>query len=51
VFNAPGTLLLAHLAGQGVTDRLELVLVDRGVTAAASPALGRSHEVEVRRVG
>jgi hypothetical protein len=29
----------------------ELVLVDRGVTAAAARALGRDHGLEVRRVG
>jgi putative transposase len=28
-----------------------LVLVDRGVTAAAARTLGRHHDVEVRRVG
>jgi putative transposase len=36
-----------HLA----QDRLQLVLVDRGGTAAAARALGRGHDVEVRRVG
>ena len=49
--NRASELLLEHLNQQGVTGRLELVLVDRGVTAAAARALGRSHEVEVRRVG
>jgi hypothetical protein len=29
--------MLEHLTGQGVTGRLDLVLVDRGVTAAAGP--------------
>ncbi|MFE4227080.1 hypothetical protein ACFRJ8_04220 [Arthrobacter sp. NPDC056886] len=43
--------MLDHLSGQGVTGRLELVLVDRGVTAAAARALGRDHGLEVRRVG
>jgi hypothetical protein len=43
--------MLEHLARQGVTDRLELVLVDRGVTAAAAAKLGRKHGIEVRRVG
>ena len=33
-------LVLEHLASQGVTGRLELVLVDRGVTAAAARELG-----------
>ncbi len=43
--------MLDHMSGQGVTGRLELVLVDRGVTAAAARALGRDHGLEVRRVG
>lgn len=43
--------MLEHLTRQGVTDRLELVLVDRGVTAAAARTLGRDHGTEVRRVG
>ena len=49
--NRAGELMLEHLAQQGVTDRLELVLVDRGVAAAAAFALGRAHDLEVRRVG
>lgn len=40
-----------HLAEQGVTGRLELVLVNRGMTAGAATTLGRRHGVEVRRVG
>jgi hypothetical protein len=44
-------LMLEHLTRPGVTGRLELVLVDRGVTAAAARTLGRHHDVEVRRVG
>jgi putative transposase len=43
--------MLEHLTGQGVTSRLELALVDRGVTAAAARALGWHHELERRRVG
>jgi hypothetical protein len=43
--------MLDHLSGQGVTGRLELVLVDRGVTAAVARALARDHGLEVRRVG
>jgi putative transposase len=43
--------MLEHLTRQGVTGRLELVLVDRGVTAGAARTLGRSHDVELRRVG
>lgn len=34
--NRASELLLEHLTEQGVTGRLELVLVDRGVTAAAA---------------
>lgn len=49
--NGASELMLEHLTQQGVTDRLELVLVDRGVTAAAARNLGRDHQVEVRRVG
>lgn len=43
--------MLAHLTRQSATGRLELVLVDRGVTAGSARTLGRKHEVEVRRVG
>jgi putative transposase len=49
--NRATELMLEHLTRQGVTDRLELVLVDRGVTAPAARALGRDHDLEVRRVG
>ena len=44
-------LMPDHLSG--VIGWLELVLVDRGVTAAAAAArvLGRDHGLEVRRVG
>jgi putative transposase len=49
--NRASELMLEHLCRQGVTDRLELVLVDRGVTAAAARTIGRDHDVEVRRVG
>ncbi len=49
--NRASELMLQHLAEQGVTGRLELVLVDRGITAAAARRLGRAHELEVRRVG
>jgi putative transposase len=44
-------LMLEHLTQQGVTGRLELVLVDRGVTAAAARTLGRNHDLELRPVG
>ena len=49
--NRASALILGDLDRQGVTGRLELVLVDRGVTAAAARTLGRHHDVEVRRVG
>lgn len=49
--NQTSELMVEHLDRQGVTDRLELVLVDRGVTAPAARVLGREHRVEVRRVG
>ncbi|HEX5919563.1 MAG TPA: transposase [Nocardioides sp.] len=35
--NRASELMLAHLNRQGVTVRLKLVLVDRGVTASADP--------------
>jgi putative transposase len=49
--NRASDLMLEHLTQQGVTARLELVLVDRGVTAAAARDLSREHDLEVRRVG
>ncbi|TIC81914.1 hypothetical protein E8D37_12165 [Nocardioides sp. GY 10127] len=49
--NRASELMLEHLTGQGATGRLELVLVDRGVTAAAARTLGGLYDVEVRRVG
>lgn len=39
--NRASELMLEHLTRQGVTWRLELVMVDRGVTAAAAGTLGR----------
>jgi transposase len=47
----PCQRLQEHLGRQSVTDRLELVLVDRGVTAAAARSRGRDHDLEVCRVG
>lgn len=44
-------LMLEHLTEQGVADRLDLALVDRGVTAAAARTLGKQHGLELRRVG
>ncbi len=49
--NRASDLMLEHLTRQGVAGRLELVLVDRGVTAAAARDLSREHDLEVRRVG
>ncbi len=49
--NRASELMLEHLTQQGVTGRLELVLVDRGVTTAAARSIGRDHDLEVRRVG
>ncbi|HET6668018.1 MAG TPA: hypothetical protein VFG98_12135 [Intrasporangium sp.] len=43
--------MLEHLDRQGLAGRLDLVLVDRGVTAATARTLGRHHDVEVRRIG
>jgi putative transposase len=49
--NRTSGLLLEHPARQGVAGRLELVLVDRGVTEPATRKLDQRHRVEVRRVG
>ncbi|MCW2774493.1 MAG: family transposase [Nocardioides sp.] len=49
--NRASELMREHLGRQGVTGRLELVLVDRGVTAGSARTLGRDHDIEVRRVG
>ncbi|MGY2703349.1 transposase [Nocardioides sp. HB32] len=49
--NVTTELMLAYLTEQDVAGRLDLVLVDRGVTAAAARTLGRDHAAEVRRVG
>jgi putative transposase len=43
--NRASQVMLEHPARQGVTDRLELVLVGRGVTAAAAAKLGRSRRL------
>jgi hypothetical protein len=43
--------MLEHLNQQGVTGRLELVLVDRGVSATAARTLGRHHDLGLSRVG
>jgi putative transposase len=44
-------LVLRHLSEQGAGERLELVIVDQGVTAAAADVVGRQHNVDVRCVG
>ena len=49
--NQASAVMLEHLEQQGLAGRLELVLVDRGVTAAAARLLSRDHGVEFRRVG
>jgi putative transposase len=49
--NRTSELRLEHLTRQGVTGRLELVLVDRGITAAAAGTLGRRYNLEMVRVG
>jgi putative transposase len=49
--NQSSDLVLRHMPDQGAGKRLELVIVDRGVTAVAADKLGRRHDVEVRRVG
>lgn len=49
--NSTSKLMLEYLDAQSVTGRLELVLVDRGVTAVAARELGRARGIEVRRVG
>jgi hypothetical protein len=43
--NRTTELMLQHLTEQGVSGRLELVLVDRGVTAAAARELGRDYDL------
>ena len=49
--NRTTDLMLRHISELGAGERLELALVDRGVTAAAAGKLTRRHKVEVRRVG
>jgi putative transposase len=43
-------LLLEHLTELGVTDRLELVLVNRGTSVKAAREMSRRFGLEVRRV-
>ena len=49
--NRASELVLEHPTRQDVTGRLELVLVDRGVTAAAARKLVAHQDLELRRVG
>jgi len=49
--NRDSELMLEYLTRRDVTGRLELVLVDRGVTAAAARTLGRDHGLELCRIG
>lgn len=49
--NVATELLLEHLDAGGATERLELVMVDRGASAKAAARLSRELGVEVRRVG
>lgn len=49
--NRTTELMLDHLTGQGAGRRLEVVFVDRGITAAAARDMGRRRGIEVRRVG
>jgi hypothetical protein len=44
-------LMLVHPTQGGVTGRLELVLVDRGVTAGRCSRARSAHDLEGRRVG
>lgn len=48
--NKTTSALLQEMAAHGQTGRLEVVLVDRGVTATAAAELGLEHQVEVRVV-
>ena len=43
-------LLLGQMADAGQTERLELVIVDRGTSVSAAKRIGRKHGCEVRRV-
>jgi hypothetical protein len=43
--NRASELMLEHMTQQSVTGRLDLVLVDRDVAAAATRALGRSRRL------
>ena len=49
--NRASDLMLEHPTQQGVAGRLELVLVDRGVTAAAARDLSREHDLEAAGSG
>lgn len=49
--NVTTETLLDLLHDQGQAERLQLVLVDRGVTTRAARSLGKRAALEVRRVG
>jgi putative transposase len=49
--NDANTALLEHLAELGVSDRLAVVMVDRGMTRKAAQAAANKHGVEVRVTG
>lgn len=49
--NRTTELMLEHLTDEGVAYRLDLVMVDRGLTPSAAHVLGRQHGFELRRVG
>ncbi len=49
--NRASELMLDHLTRQGVTDRLELVLVDRESLQPQPAASNHHHDLEFRRVG
>lgn len=48
--NRASELMLEHLTHQGVAGRLELLLVDRGVTAAPARKLTRDRDLELKQV-
>lgn len=49
--NAATAELMEHLANLDATDRLELLLVDRGTSGRAAEKVASRHGIEVRRVG
>ena len=49
--NVATATLMDQLAASGCADRLDVLLVDRGTTVKAAERIGKTHGVEVRRVG